>query len=155
MQACDSLSFDWVSCLLSKAKWIKILAIWCHEIVAIFYILSPKKLDKEKTKQKVIDGIPEVDEKSEKKKAKKSPKIQEVKKSGRPAVNRKAKYPQIYGKRPIQEQKRISGQGSTHQSRPKISQQFAPGGARPKRYVDLCNRQLGCFDNGKLSFEYW
>jgi len=71
------------------------------------------KLDKEKTKQKVIDGIPEADEKSDtkeetKKRGKKAKEAPKVKKSGRPIVNRKAKYPQIYGKKPIPEQKRIS-----------------------------------------------
>ena len=75
--------------------------------------MPPKKLDKEKTKQKVIDGISEVDEKSDtkeetKKKGKKAKEAPKVKKSGRPIVNRKAKYPQIYGKKPIPEQKRIS-----------------------------------------------
>ena len=75
--------------------------------------MHPKKIDKEKTKKKGIDGILEVDEKSDmkeetKKRGKKAKEAQKVKKSGRPIVNRRAKYPQIYGKKPIPEQKRIS-----------------------------------------------
>ena len=75
---------------------------------------SPQKLEKEKTKQKVVDVIPEVDEKQEgiKKKntkSKEARKAQEIKKSGRPIINRRAKYPQIYGKKRVSEsQKRIS-----------------------------------------------
>ena len=78
---------------------------------------SPKKLEKEKTKQKVIAVIPETDEKQDIKegtkkkntKSKEARKAQEIKKSGRPIINRREKYPQIYGKKRVSEsQKRTS-----------------------------------------------
>ena len=89
----------------------------CHKnLTLIFNKLPSKKLDKEKTKQRVIDGILEVDEKpgsdgtkKKGKKAKDPSKVQEVKKSGRPVSNRRAKYPQIYGtKTEIPKPKRVS-----------------------------------------------
>ena len=58
-------------------------------------------------KKKAIEGISEAEEESDvekgpKKKAKKE--VQKAKKSGRPPSNRRAKYPQIYGRKPIPEQ---------------------------------------------------